>query len=420
VIYARRDLVQTPATIDATSHSIGETLMTARTDTAICPTCAAAPLKPFLDIGTAPANSCILCDDRTSARAYPRGIIHLGACPGCGFVSNMRFDESLTEYSQRYEETQGFSPTFSRFSSALARELARRHDLHHKRIIEIGCGKGEFLVDLCQQGDNTGIGFDPAFVEQRLVNPAPGRIRFIRDFYSERYAGLEADFVCCKMTIEHIAHTGAFVRMISRTIQSPDTVVFFQAPNAERIFTDCAFEDIYYEHCSYFSESSLRRLFAVNGFSVERTEMVYDNQYVTLEARRARPAERPASRPDSSGTVPATIESFADRYREKTAQWRERIESVRAAGNRAVVWGSGSKAVAFLESVDPRRHIEYAVDINPHRWDAYMPGGAQRIVSPDFLRRLRPEVIIVMNRMYRSEIAHQVQQLGLEPEVWAL
>ena len=41
-------------------------------------------------------------------------------------------------------------------------DLIRRYDLRGKEVIEIGCGKGEFLSLLCEVGDNRGVGFDPA------------------------------------------------------------------------------------------------------------------------------------------------------------------------------------------------------------------------------------------------------------------
>ena len=50
--------------------------------------------------------------------------------------------------------------------------------------------------------------------------------------------------------------------------ERPDTVVFFQIPNARYVLCDVAFWDIYYEHCSYFTKGSLARLFRQAGFEV--------------------------------------------------------------------------------------------------------------------------------------------------------
>ena len=64
----------------------------------------------------------------------------------------------------------------------------------------------------------------------------PGEVEFIQDFYSQQYANHEGDFVCCKMTLEHIAPTGDFVGAVRRAVgDDPQTVVFFQVPDVIRI-----------------------------------------------------------------------------------------------------------------------------------------------------------------------------------------
>jgi len=204
-----------------------------------CRACEAPGVEVFYEVSGVPANSVLLMPTREEALAYPRGDVRLGFCRRCGFVSNVAFDPLLTRYSGRYEETQGFSDTFNAFHRRLAEQLVGRHDLHGKRIVEIGCGKGEFLSLLCAAGGNEGVGFDPAYVEERRPADAAGRVRFVADFYSERYAGERADVVCCKMTLEHIHDAAEFVAMVRRTIgYAPATLVFFQVPDAARILAD--------------------------------------------------------------------------------------------------------------------------------------------------------------------------------------
>ncbi len=57
-------------------------------------------------------------------------------------------------YSTKCEETQGFSPMFQSFHSKLAKDLIERYDLRNKSVLEIGCGKGEFISMLCAMGRN--------------------------------------------------------------------------------------------------------------------------------------------------------------------------------------------------------------------------------------------------------------------------
>jgi hypothetical protein len=63
------------------------------------------------------------------------------------------------------------------------------------------------------------------------------------------------------------------------------------------------------------------------------------------------------------------------------------------------------------------RSIEYVVDINPHRQNQYMAKSAQKIVGPEFLVLYQPDVVIVMNPIYRGEIESEMQRHGVVAEM---
>ena len=132
-----------------------------------CPNCGGGAAYVFHHVPGVPVNSCLLFADRERAQGLPSGDIDLAYCPDCSFIFNAAWRPALTVYSDLYEETQGFSPTFNAFHHQLAEELVGRYDLSGKEIVEIGCGKGEFLTLLCELGGNGGIGYDPSFVPAR-------------------------------------------------------------------------------------------------------------------------------------------------------------------------------------------------------------------------------------------------------------
>ena len=390
----------------------------------VCPSCGTGAMTVFHAATAVPTNSCILLDSAEEAKAYPTGEIRLGFCHACGFISNTAFDARLTEYSARYEETQGYSPTFNAFHRALAERLIERYDLHAKDVIEIGCGKGEFLMLLCELGNNRGIGFDPGVHVERIRGAAADRVQFIADFYSDKYAGHRGDFVACKMTLEHIHPTGEFLATVRRAIgERTGTDVFFQIPESTRILRDCAFEDIYYEHCSYFTPGSLARLFRANGFEVLKLDTEYDDQYLTVEARAAAMPVRqpPLPAEDDIALLSAYVQSFPERLAAKLGEWRALLERLAVEGKRVALWGAGSKAVAFLATLgDAARVVQYGVDINPYRQGHFLPGTGLPIVGPTFLEQFRPDAVVIMNRIYRDEIARDLDERGLRPELHAL
>ena len=385
----------------------------------VCPNCEIKKMSVFHEVKSVPVHSVLNMATREKALSYPRGDILLGFCGNCGFVSNVTFDAGKLEYSTDCEESQGFSPTFNKFSRRLAKYLIEKYDLHHKEILEIGCGKGEFLTLLCDLGENRGVGFDPAYVKGRDASKAAERITFIQDFYSEKYAGYQADFVCCKMTLEHIHPTAEFVSMVRRAIGDRlNTIVFFQIPDVTRILRDCAFEDIYYEHCSYFSAGSLARLFRKCGFDVLHLTTEYDDQYLIIEAKPADPPTLPPLPQENDiEKLKSYVKGFQAKYQSKLLTWQKRLQEIRANDHRVVLWGSGSKAVSFLTTFQVRDGIEYVVDINPYRQGTFMVGTGQEIVAPEFLKEYQPDIVIVMNPVYREEIQQDLNRMGLAPKL---
>lgn len=389
-----------------------------------CPSCGASARHIFYQMKGAPAHSVLLLDTRQAALDYPQGRIALGLCQACGFIWNTAFDPALHEYSDRYEATQAYSPTFNAFHRRLAERLIERYDLRGKDLIEIGCGQGEFLSLLCELGDNRGVGFDPAYIDGRDTEPARNQLRFIADFYSEKYVTYQGDFVCCKMTLEHIQPVAEFMGAVRRSIgDRPETIVFFQIPNATRLLRDAAFWDVYYEHCSYFSPGALARLFRRTGFDVLDLWTDYEDQYLMIEARprvgkgsRQAPPALPLE--ETPEALAAEVAVFAETTRRALGGWRRKLDQLRAAGRRAVIWGGGSKGVAFLTTLGVQAEIPYAVDINPRKHGTFMAGAGQEIVSPERLVDYRPDVVIVMNPIYCPEIQAELDRLGVAAELW--
>jgi hypothetical protein len=398
---------------------------------ALCPNCGAIGMRAFYEVQHVPVHSVLLMSTRQQALNFRRGDIQLALCDTCGFISNIAFDPAVHEYAVGYEATQSFSPTFNVFHTQMAQRLIDRYQLHNKHLIEIGCGQGEFLILLCELGNNRGVGFDPAYDPARPRQFDPAQVQFVQDFYSEKYGDVQGDFICCKMTLEHISHTAEFVRTVRRSIgDRRETIVFFQVPNGAYVMRDVAFWDIYYEHCSYFSVGSLAYLFEQSGFEVLNVATQYGEQYLTIEARPA-PAIAGSTTPGSTisgptdaGTQQAIAEikdrvaAFAAAYPAILQRWESQLHEFRRAGKRVVIWGSGSKGVAFLTTLAGADVITHAVDVNPYRHGTFMAGAGQEIIGPEALTEIRPDIVIVMNPLYCNEIQQTLDKLGLSPRLY--
>jgi SAM-dependent methyltransferase len=388
----------------------------------VCPNCGIGKMTKFYEVKDVPVNSCIMMSTQHEAVNFPRGEIALGFCEECGFISNVAFDSSKVDYSSTYEDQQCYSSTFNAFAQGLAKRLVEKYDLRNKRILEIGCGKGDFLALLCELGQNYGVGIDPAFIKGRVKSSASDRLTFIQDYYSERYVNYKGDFVCCRHTLEHIQDTAGFVNTVRRAIGDRlETNVFFEIPDVTRVLRELAFWDIYYEHCSYFSLGSLARLFRSCKFEVIDLSIDFDGQYLLIEAKPTKQKSNKMHELEESVKETANhVKYFSTQCSDKLQQWKNGLQEIHAEKKRAVVWGSGSKCVSFLTTLKIQDEIEYVIDINPHRHGKFIPGAGKRIMPPEFLKKYKPDVTIVMNSAYRDEIQQMLDDMKVKTEVTSL
>jgi SAM-dependent methyltransferase len=383
----------------------------------LCPACEKSPVTVFYSVENIPVHSVRLLWSREDALKFSTGKMDLAHCPECGFICNVSYQPELQDYSAEYESTQAYSPTFNAFAQRLAQNLIDRYNLRGKQIVEIGCGQGEFLSLLCELGSNRGIGFDPAYDPIRSVVTLPESVDIIPDYYSEKYTSVAADFVCCKMTLEHIQDVANFIGVVRRSIGNrPDTTVFFQVPDVNRVLQEVAFWDIYYEHCSYFSLGSIARLFRSQGFDVRALWRDYGDQYLMIDALPASGPTQPAlPEEDDLETVARDVAGFTARIPTLLSGWKDTVREAVDRGEKVVLWGGGSKGVAFLTTLDICDEILYAVDINPNKNNTFMAGTGQRVVSPQFMAEYHPDLVVLMNPLYRQEVQAELAKMGLTP-----
>jgi SAM-dependent methyltransferase len=375
-------------------------------------------MEVFYEQQNVPIHSLLLLDTQEEARSFPRGRLEVAVCHSCGFVSNLAFDAELLSYNPEYEETQGFSPHFQAFAERLAKEWVERHELHAKTVLEIGCGKGEFLALMCQIGGNDGVGIDPAVAPDRLDPAVLQRLELVPELFSPNDHRYDVDVVLCRHTLEHIHPVADFLRSIRESVASDaEVLVLFELPDVLRVLEEGAFWDLYYEHCSYFTPGSLARLFRREGFDILDLWLDFDDQYILIEARPGAGAGELLALEDDLERTQQAVERFVEVVGGELARWQREIHRHRQQDQGVAIWGAGSKGVAFLTTLGVDDDVERAVDVNPYKQGRFMPGTGTPVIAPEELVDHPPGAVIVMNRVYRDEINDELARLGVRTDL---
>jgi 2-polyprenyl-3-methyl-5-hydroxy-6-metoxy-1,4-benzoquinol methylase len=384
-----------------------------------CKLCASADLEHLAFIKDVPIHVGVLFDSPEEARKSPRASIILQRCRKCGFVQNGAA-ENKSLFKPGYEVSLHHSPVYAAFLEKLAGALLARYALRGKNILDIACGAGHFLELLCSRGENSGTGIDPCVPHQQVRPAGAGHVRYISDFYTEKYCELPVDFVCCRHMLHVHDNPSSFLRILRKNLGPRHIPVYFEVVNAQRTAENAVVWQLLYENKSYFTERTLRAMFEASGFQILDAKPSFeDGQYLSIEAapdptwREGRDIR--VQQPDP--TEDALFKKFAELVDGKVRAWDDILLQKQSAGKRIALWGLGGRGITFLNLVDAAKSIPYVVDINPDRQGKFIPGSAQMVLAPAMLKDFRPDCVVMTNLTYRREIEEEVASMGLSCEL---
>jgi hypothetical protein len=379
-----------------------------------CPACGTAAPTPFFRLAGLPVHGTAVFATAAQARATETGDQELVLCERCGVVFNRAFDAARLDYGGAHEESQHHSPRFAAYAAELSAEWVRRYGLAGRRVVEVGCGSGDFAVELVRAGIRSVDGIDPHFPAERVPPEWADRIVAVPEVFRPELVPPGAAALVCRHTLEHIpalAEFGASVLHGMRAAGVP--VLLVEVPDLGRILADGAFWDLQYEHCSYFTPATLAAYLQRLGFESPQTRTTYADQYVVAEAAPGPPA-RPATVGVELDALQRSCVAFAGRTRDRIGRWASWFDRCAAAGDPVVVWGGGAKGLTFLNVLAQHAGaVRAVVDVNPGLQGRYVGGIGLPIRAPEQLPDAPPRSVLLMNPVYEREVRTMLDGLGL-------
>lgn len=393
--------------------------MRPRTDAhiaAACPVCASAALVAIADLGEVPLFCNVQWNSRENARNAACEPMRLAGCPNCGHHFNAAFDPDRVEYAPAYDTSQHHSTTFRAYAEELARRLVDTYGLRGKAVVDIGCGKGDLLKLVCRLGGNRGFGFDVSYDGDPSPADAPGVVFRSAFFDASLSTDIAPDLVCCRHVLEHVSDPVAFLRSLADSLGGDrGRVLYIEVPNGELQLSSGLPWDYIYEHYSYFSLSSLRHALESAGLEVMRLSLEFGNQFLCADVRIGGNGVAPVSATLSDHSMRLTLMHGAGRrFTDFLQAWRTWAGALPQAADSTVLWGAGSKGVTFvnlLGLVAPEP-IDRIIDQNPNKHGRYVARTGQVIAAPELLLQRPARTVLVMNEIYRPEIARWLLDHG--------
>ena len=350
----------------------------------------------------------VVYDSPKQARSCVTGMVRLVQCHECGLVFNADFDKDIVVYDKSYDNVRDCSSVYNRYLVFIA-ELCSSSLTHDSTVLEIGCGKGDFLRRLFDVTGCMAVGYDSVYEGE---DDYKGRVFFHRSYFRPENDGTHYDMLILRHVLEHVERPYDFMRNLCAGVSLKDNArLLIEVPDFEWILKNRTFYDITYEHCNYFFRETLSDLMGWLGFANENIRNGFGKQYLLMHGIHT--GEKPGRKPDYS--FPAHEELFEGFHRTKLML----MEKIRQADN-VCVWGASGKGVVFLSDLSENvlGRVSYVVDINAAKQGKFLPVSGKRVDPPAVLKQAGDGLlVIVMNGVYEGEIRSELDGMGVQASV---
>jgi hypothetical protein len=346
---------------------------------------------------------------RKSAVEAAEGELSIAVCHDCGFATNATFDSDRLVYDGNYDNTVS-SAVMAAYYREIALQLARRYDIGGGLVVDVGCGNGAFLEAICEVLPRCrALGVDPALKASREMQD--GRIALVKDMFHPGLLEESPALVVCRHVLEHIPRPVQFLQAINEGVSKFGTCpCFFEVPDLCWIIENEAFWDFCYEHCNYFTATSLSNALLHGGFEPVATRVEFGSQYLWVEALSG--GGQAASGAPSD--LAQRMQAYAVRESKLVALTQNFLRARKADGYRIAVWGMATKGVLFSLLVDPDATLfDFCVDANANKQGCYVPLTGHVISAPSVLGGDRL-LVVIMNENYKDEIMKACRASGLD------
>lgn len=346
------------------------------------------PERHLLHFRNMPKAAQFLPDERQLAE--DAGIdLDIFQCAACGLVQT---GNEPVPYYREVVRAAAFSEEMKAFRREQFDAFVRKHALHGKKLIEIGCGRGEYLSLFRETGVEA---YGLEYSEESVGHCTGQGLRVTSGFVDHPDHALEYapfDAFAVLNFLEHWPNPNASLSGIARNL-SDGAVGLVEVPNFDIILKKNLFTEFISDHIFYFTRETLETLLRLNGFEMLECAEVWHGYILSAVVRKRTPC-------DIAGFSAA---------RDHIQQGLDEFLQLHAAQGIAI-WGAGHQALATIALLELADHVRYVVDSALFKQDKFTPATHLPIVPPDHLEREPVGAVIVMAASYSDEVARTIRQ----------
>ena len=386
-----------------------------------CRICKNKGLEIFLSLGKSPLANNFLSKEQLEKKeeTFP---LELAFCNNCKLVQ-LTYVVPPELMFKNYVYVSSTSTTFKIHFTKMAEDISNSFNLNDKSlVVDIGSNDGLLLKGFQKFGVKT-IGVEPATNIAEIAQKEG--IETINDFFSRKVVNgvIEkkgnANVVTACNVFAHIDDIDDVIGNVKLLLKE-DGIFVIEVQYFVDTIEKMTFDNVYHEHLSYYTLTSLNFFFKKHGmdiFNVQRVDSHGGSLRVFVkktggkyeineEVKKIMDYEKSIDIEDLE-----TYKKFANKVYEVKEKLISYIQDIKNQGESIAGYGAPAKSTTLLNFCNiGKDFIDYVVDDNPLKIGLYTPGAHIPVVSSEYLDEKTPDYVLILAWNFTHEILEKTKK----------
>ena len=374
----------------------------------------------FLDLGFAPPSNAYLNKKDLSKPEiyYP---LKVSVCDNCWLVQTEDYNAADALFTSKYAYFSGTSSSWSehvkKYTEKMINELNLNSDSY---VIEIASNDGCLLKNFVESKIPC-LGIEPtkSTADAAKKMGIPVLTKFFGEALGKKLAaeGKQANLVIGNNVFAHVPDINDFTRGL-KAILKPGGIITLEFPHLMRLIEHTQFDTIYHEHYSYLSLFTANKIFKAAGLRIWNVEELithggslriygcHDNdKHKTKESVSSLIQEENMKHGLQTLQTYFNVQSRANKIKNDLLSF---LIEQKKIGKKVVAYGAAAKGNTLLNYAGIKSDLLSSIcDAALAKQDQFMPGSHIPIVSPEYLKTLELDYILILPWNIAKEIKQE-------------
>lgn len=386
-----------------------------------CRFCQNPLTREFIDLQNSPPSNSYLTAEQLGEPEvfYP---LRVFVCDKCFLVQIDEFKKAEEIFDKNYAYFSSFSKSWLEHSRKYVEMMCARFGFdENAQVIEIASNDG-YLLQFFKQKNIPVLGIEPTLSTARAAREKG--IESWTEFFGVELAqklaaeNRQADLLLGNNVLAHVPDINDFVAGLKIALK-PDSIITMEFPHLLQLVANNQFDTIYHEHFSYLSLHTTKQIFAKQNLTIfDVEELSTHGGSLRIFAKHAENETHKIS-PNVANLSAKEIEAgltdldYYGGFQPKAEKIKFDLLAFlieqKRSGKKIAAYGAAAKGNTLLNYCGIKTGlIDFVVDVSPFKQNLFLPASHIPIVDESFIRKEKPDFIMVLPWNIKEEIFNQL------------